>query len=532
MKFRHWNAWTLGIALLAGGASARALAADPSVLFMADAQIHNVYGGEVKQTWGPSDWVSGVAQRHPEMNLLSGYALQDFIASGEKLAEPGAPPFMVMLGDATNAACTGEFDRFMKAAKSENPNRILLIAHGNHDSYLMGTVNYWQAPLDGIDLTNFKEGALPPDASWWPDIPLKEGRAGRGWLALCHQSIGGQSVPMNKVQWMAKYLQSLSAPSAGGTSALVLEPGTAGKEKATFSGHGQPGSALGAVDYRVKGEWIRPTTARHGLSDTYDSFLVQAVDVGARHRLILVDTAACAWYQHGWWAKLVPRFAEQNAGLTACMSAAQLDVIRDFATSARNSGRTVVFAGHHPLADFLTPDRAAFETMMKEASGPAWVYVSAHKHDPFTDKDRGNGARELNISSTTDWPMSASRISFGARLERVAVEGPSAKIGYTPPDYYANGPELCRHYDAALKLSGLDLNETSYASPGTRDSYGKCIEQVRTEWAKYEKELYAAEENIARRMGDQRYRQRAMEIMAAASKHEHETPSIDKIKIR
>jgi hypothetical protein len=529
VKFRHWNAWMLGLAMVAGGAAAQAPAADPSVLFMADAQIHNVYGGEVKQTWGVSDWFSGVAQRHPEMNLLSGYALQDFLARGEQQAGPGAAPFAVMLGDATNAACTGEFERFMQAAKGGNPNRILLIAHGNHDSYLMGTVNYWQAPLDGIDLARFRDGALPPDASWWPDIRLKEGAAGQGWLALCHQS-RGKSAPMNKIQWMAKYLQSLAVPSADGTSAL--EPGVAGKDKATFSGRGKPGTALGAVDYRVKGEWIRPTTARHGLADTYDSFLVQAVDVGARHRLILVDTAACAWYQRGWWARLVPRFGVQNAGLSACMGEAQRDVIREFATSARNSGRTVVFAGHHPLKDFLKPDLAAFETIMNEASGPGWVYVSAHTHDPFTDQDRGNGARELNISSTTDWPMSASLISFGARLERAPVELNSAPIAYTPPDYYPNGPELCRHYDAARKLQGLDLADTSYASPGTKDSYKTCIEGVRTDWEKYDRELHAAEDEIARRMADPRYRQRALEIMAAASRHEHETPSADKIKIR
>ena len=50
-----------------------------TVLFLADPQIHNVHGGDVKQTMGAADWFSDVAQRHPEMNLLAPYALEGII---------------------------------------------------------------------------------------------------------------------------------------------------------------------------------------------------------------------------------------------------------------------------------------------------------------------------------------------------------------------------------------------------------------------------------------------------------------------
>lgn len=534
MKFTNWNVCMLGMAVVAAGGWTPAMAADPSVLFMADAQIHNVYGGEVKETLGVADWFSGVAQRHPEMDLLSRYALQDFIERGEKQAEPGAPPFMVMLGDATNAACTGEYERFMKAAKSGNPGRIVLMAHGNHDSYLMGTINYWQAPLDGIDLTAFKETAFPVDATWWPDFKPKAGAHAHGWMALCRQSDAHASTPMNKIQWMAKYLASLAQPTAGGPAQLEFTPGTVGKEKSTFSAVGKPGTALGDAHYSVEGEWIRPTADRHGLADTYDSFLVQAVDVGSGYRLILVDTAACAWYQRGWWAKLVPRFGEQNAGLTACMREPQRQVIEKFAREAQAHGRKIVFAGHHPLKNFLHADRAPFERIMADASNGPWTYISAHTHDPYTDQDRGNGARELNISSTTDWPMTAFRITFGERVDHIPVPGPDATFAYQPPDFYPNGSELCRHYDAALKLKNLDLNDTSYASPGTVKLYKDCNREVATKWSEYESKLTEAETEIERRMAepDGRYRIRALSIMAAASQHERKTPSLDKVKIQ
>lgn len=531
MKFTNRSAWKSGAVLAAACVGAPAVAAEPSLLFMADAQIHNVAGGQVKQTWSISDWFSGVAQRHPEMNLLSAYALQDAIRRGKERAEPGAPPYIVMLGDATNAACTSEYERFRKAVTAGDKNRLVLMAHGNHDSYLMGTVNYWQASRgQGLDLSPFQNAVLPVDATWWPARAEKAGAEGLAWAALCDQGFSRPSVPMNKIQWMAKYLESLKRPDPNGVPELELTPGTSDANKASFSGTGRPGTLLGALRYRVKGEWIRPTAGGRGLSDTYDSFMVQAVDVGNTHRLILVDTAACASYDHRWY-ELWPRFWWQNAGTHACLREAQRNAIE--ALLADSGGRTVVFAGHHPLKDFAKGDRAAFERLMQQASGPAWTYVSAHTHDPYTDQDRGNqGAHEINISSTTDWPMSAALIHFGQRVQGDPLPMPEPGIVYSPPDQYQNGPELCRHLAAARKLASpdLSLSEARYESPGKHQEYVDCVNDRRS-WERYQGEILAAEQTIADKMADkadEKYRQRILEIMAAASKHERGTFSWDK----
>lgn len=522
--------WKPGAAVAAGAMFAQLAAAAPSVLFMADPQIHNVYGGAVKQTLGISDWYAGVARRHPEMNLLSRYALQDFIQRGEKMAKPGDPAFMVMLGDATNAACTGEYERFMGAVKEGDPNRIVLMAHGNHDSYLMGTINYWQAVVSEIDEADLRkfDGPFPVDVSWWPQGAIPEGSKRQGWRALCNQKLAGPGAPMHKIQWMARYLHSLASPAANGSPGITLEQGSSSGREATFSGVGTPGTVLGGLNYQLKGAWTRPDRSDHGLTDTYNSFLVQAVDVGDSHRLILVDTAACAFFErrpHQRW----PRFKWQNAGTTACLQERQRKLIQELVEhNGDKDGRKIIFAGHHPLNTIQKRDREAFVELMKTASGPDWTYISAHTHHDLSTTPQRGGAREINIGSTTDWPMSASRISFGQSVSAMRIAGPEPTAFYQAPAKYPRGPELCRHLDAALALRNLNVKLPDYQSPGTAQTYKACIDKIKGNWNTYERALYDAETEIARRMGDEEYRLRALGIMAAASQHEHATFWLDK----
>jgi hypothetical protein len=77
-------------------------------------------------------------------------------------------------------------------------------------------------------------------------------------------------------------------------------------------------------------------------------------------------------------------------------------------------------------------------------------------------------------------------------------------------------------------LRNLDTEDPDYASPGSSDSYGKCINGVKANWDKYEKEPGDAEQEIARRMGAGEYRLRALGIMAAASQHENATFWLDR----
>lgn len=499
-----------------------------TVLFIADPQIHNVQGGNVKQTMLGADIVSHVAQRQPEINLLAPYALTALIRKAVGQQVKNSTSFMVILGDATNAGCTGEFDRFSQAVANAKTGRILLMAHGNHDSFLMGTINYWQSVFGKADVSGFDGSPVPVDASWW--TPAR-GAAGSGWPALCYEH-GHSKVPINKVQWMGKYMKSLQ-----GEHGLVLQGGTSHQRSWTksgevvqvlpFSGKGAPNTRLEKLAYQVAGEWVRPEASSRGLLASYESYMVQAVNVGDSHRLIIIDTSGCAEFQASGWSRRI-RYVGQNAGTKGCIGKAQMATIRSMAADRRGTGRQIVFAGHFPLEKIVDVDRTALIDEMKMAGGSAaWTYLSAHTHDPKSVW-LWTGGKEINMGSTTDWPMSAYQVQFGKEVTAPALDFSEAMFGsgtafaYDGPWPFSGGAELCRHVDAADKLSKWNPgNGNLFASPGTWWSYTKCSVSHR----KHQERLKQAMDEIERRMNDTSgqeaaYQDEMLRIMAAASLNE------------
>jgi len=499
-----------------------------TVLFIADPQIHNVQGGNVKQTMLGADIVSHVAQRQPEINLLAPYALTALIRKAVGQQVKNSTSFMVILGDATNAGCTGEFDRFSQAVANAKTGRILLMAHGNHDSFLMGTINYWQSVFGKADVSGFDGSPVPVDASWW--TPAR-GAAGSGWPALCYEH-GHSKVPINKVQWMGRYIKSLQ-----GEHGLVLQGGTSHQRSWTesgeivqvlpFSGEGAPNTRLEKLAYQVAGEWVRPEASSRGLLASYESYMVQAVNVGDSHRLIIIDTSGCAEFQASGWSRRI-RYVGQNAGTKGCIGKAQMATIRSMAADRRGTGLQIVFAGHFPLEKIVDVDRTALIDEMKMAGGSAaWTYLSAHTHDPKSGW-LWTGGKEINMGSTTDWPMSAYQVQFGKEVTAPALDFSEAMFGsgtafaYDGPWPFSGGAELCRHVDAADKLSKWNPgNGNLFASPGTWWSYTKCSVSHR----KHQERLKQAMDEIERRMNDTSgqeaaYQDEMLRIMAAASLNE------------
>jgi hypothetical protein len=502
-----------------------------TVLFIADPQIHNVQGGNVKQTMLGADIVSHVAQRQPEINLMAPYALTALIRKGVDQQVKNPTSFMVILGDATNAGCTGEFDRFSQAVANAQPGRILLMAHGNHDSFLMGTINYWQSVFDTADVSGFDGSPVPVDASWW--TPAR-GANGRGWPALCYEH-GQSKVPINKVQWMGRYIKSLQ-----GEHGLALQGGTSRERSWTesgksvpvlpFSGAGEPGTPLAKLAYQVAGEWVRPEASSRGLLASYESYMVQAVNVGDSHRLIIIDTSGCAEFQASGWSRGI-RYVGQNAGMNGCIGNAQIATIRSMAADRLGAGRQLVFAGHFPLEKIFAADRTALIDVMKTASGSAaWTYLSAHTHDPKSVW-LWAGGKEINMGSTTDWPMSAYQVQFGEEVTAPTLDFSEAMFGsgtafaYDGPWPFSGGAELCRHVDAAIKLSKWNPgNGNLFTSPGTWWSYAKCGVSHRF-YTTYQERMKQAMDEIERRMSDTSgkeaaYQDEMLRIMAAASLNE------------
>lgn len=502
--------WHILACALAAFASDRASADNghATAVFLADPQIHNVYGGSIKQEWIISDFAAGVAQRPPELNLLAPYVLTELLSRASEMAGPEGSKLVVMLGDTTNVACSSELDRYNGSIKAGlRPDQLLLAAHGNHDSYLMGTVNSY-VPMDGVlnkTMANFVGKNLPVDASWWSNPESDIG--GTSWRGACASPSNG--LPLNKGQWMVRYAKSL------GIELQSIEGGS-NEDGYPFEAKIKSGTKLEALNYRLLGRWYPPTFRKKegnywDLQRVSLSYLVQAIDLEPGHRLVLIDTSTCEVARGGL------DYKSSNAGTHACVGKKQIDDIADIIST--DSSKKLVFAGHYPF-NKLEEDRSSLHNVMSR-NGRQWMYVSAHTHRPRPVEWHSGGV-EVNIGSTTDWPMEASVIEFGASVPIVskAMLDVRPSIGYNRPASF-QGTELCRHVDAAEKLAGLVLDRPvdTWESPGTWLSYTNCWSMSQTVGFN---RLAAAERKIAERIAkDENYKKRVLEIAASASLNEH-----------
>jgi hypothetical protein len=489
--------------------------AAPSMVVLADPQIHNVHGSGIKQTLGISDWFSGVAQRPPELNLLAPYVLEELAGRASTRPDGNGEDLVVVLGDTTNIGCTGEYDRFRAAVNdgiADDP--LVLIAHGNHDSYLMGTVNSYVpgGAVEGWRPERMAAADLPVDESWWGDAVEPEDQQANTWKHICYQPESG-SLPINKVQWLARYFESLRGHG------LQMKPDGVDGVVRRFSSQVAPGSRLAALNYKARGQWLRPRLPPQGeparesdLMGTYGSFVVQAFDLGPSHRVVLVDTSVCTKASGG------PAYLWTNAGTNSCIGNAQLDAVKEVVGDA--AGRQLVFAGHFPLAKM--DERDALVDVMSDGGKRRWTYLSAHSHSALSISRQGASA-EVNIGSTTDWPMEANRMAFhvGGGLPAVynTTLSSARPVDYVPPVAYERS-EMCRHLGAAQALASEDPGRrgSPWTSPGTQAAYRECEQQP---WSASSAALAAAVAGIDARMEEPAYRQRMLEIAAAASYHEH-----------
>jgi hypothetical protein len=496
-----------GLAWLAiAGAAAANLRT--GAVFIADPQIHNVYGGGIKQTWVASDIATGVAQRPAELNLLSPYVLTELIERANGVAGPDGSPLIIVLGDTTNIACSSELDRYSASVEAaRKPGQVVIAAHGNHDSYLMGTVNsYLPANIDAAMVsTRMPDSRLPLDASWW-DTPGAD-LDGKTWKAICAHPDGGR--PLNKGQWLARYASSLKE---AGLEQLVPQD-TMG-EGIRFRGQTVPGSPLDALNFAAVGRWYPPQRMGKGwdLQRVSRSYLVQAVDLGPAHRLVLFDSSTCNDARGG------VAFLSTNAGTHACVGQAQLEDIKRIASETT---RQLVFAAHYPFEKFNEQDRVGLLEAMA-SGGRRWTYISAHTHAPRPLEWHVGGV-ELNIGSTTDWPMEGTYLEFDESIapvvHKVRLED-RPRLKYRVAAGY-QGSELCRHVDAAVLLAAMNPEDVgnTWRSPGKVMRYVRCNAEGQERG--FER-LRDAEQVIERRMRTEpAYRQRALEIAAAASFTEH-----------
>lgn len=496
-----------------GWVQAQEPAASRSLIVVGDPQLHNYQGGHLFQTTALAARASKVAQRYPEMNLLAAYGFDAGVELATALpgGSPGDP--VVLLGDATNVACTGEFDRFMShVERIRGDGRIFLWAHGNHDTYMVGTTNEYpptQSAFDGEAFERMKQ-PLPPDASYWKAGALTHEKA---WSTACHDGRGGR--PMNKGMWLARYLRSFGDDIEVASTAV-------GEDVYRLAVTPRAGTRLAARNFQMRGRWYAPPrglTPIQALYKTYDSYVVQAIDIGSAHRLILIDTSTCGG------ASLSLR---DNAGMNGCVNEDQIEDIRALA----DTGRQLVFGGHFPFKELKAPDRARLLAELNR-DGRKWTYLSAHTHHCVTRDNRYKAGwiggytpfgpspdrprYEINFGSTTDWPMEAHRVVLDASETGAGyVEAgfsTGRKVEYVASPLYT-GTEVCRHLDAARQLAEA-TPERIWSRPWKveRSDAKRCERDL----AAAQAQLDGYVRTIDGKMKDPSFRDAAFAVLRAAS---------------
>jgi hypothetical protein len=400
-----------------------------SAIFVADPQFHHVLGQALRSSSLGMDAIASTAIRPPSLNLLAPTVFRLLVSEARTRVGPdGSGVPLIVLGDATNIACTSEWQTFSAVMAESAAGGPWLVAHGNHDSFMMGNLRSIQPPRPGCDIYNdlphapaYTPGRTecrcdPADAlcasTGWCDPTAYSFWTGaqsaflayntdascrvttrEGWAGIC-ATPDESSAPMNKLAWMAGHLRSIAAQGGIIPRPEQVESG------AEFEIAVDPASVLARADYVARGAIYWPSTF---LGSVWRSFLVQRVALSATTDLILLDTAVVE-FDGGAIGR-----GYSLAGRNGEIGTQQLGVLRRMLAESAGRGRRVLLGGHFPL-DFIHDLPQLYE-VVAGSSAEVVGYVSAHRHAPFTSVDWCIGRHmlhEWNIGSTTDWPMEAS----------------------------------------------------------------------------------------------------------------------------
>lgn len=336
------------------------------VLLLADCQLFNVLTNPLPDRNLSSEAVAETAVRPPQLNMFADDVLA-FVLADDHGAEVA-----IHLGDALDIGCEGEMREFV--ATMHAGGLPWLMAPGNHDCTYFG--NYF-----------------PIGSTVW-----EEGCSGAGRT-------------MSKDLLIRWYVAALVTQHGPGFDELAASLGLADEQDRA------PEELLERIPARFEFEAPR---GHEGLLDAiawnideekpWRSFVVQRADItgvqeGATSvALLLLDSSQYerppvlvmnAWV--GWPTHF-------NAGLTGEMLADQLRIVRRWI----DAGTRFALACHHPYDDWSAKSRSSLRWLWSEHREELGMLLTAHTHAGFIAYHRVAEHLErveLNIGSTTDWPM-------------------------------------------------------------------------------------------------------------------------------
>lgn len=359
-----------------------------------------------------------VAIRPPTLDLWSEVVLSSIVKTMKE-----APSPVFSLGDASDVSCIGEFSRFLEVMR---PLPWLGVP-GNHDGYYMGNM------------------ALRPDAT--------HRAAEDTWQGACQHSSPLAPFNLDGIERLERFfIEDL------GSGLTHVRQGTLTKthgiwmylnDLAARLGHPEDAENISSWKKTPDGEWYRyalhgefsyedktievsaraliaaldPAERKHEKSRAWQASLVQDVTLPDGTHVLLIDTSDYAvtpptsvWQLRGLWSALTKGCWELSdqlllPGKCGEVESSQVDEIRSLMADWAPGTRFFVM-GHHPWDSLSASSRRLLHQQLRTHPG-FMTYVSGHVHTPAATRT-GDSTHpwEVNIGSTTDWPMEYSRLHY------------------------------------------------------------------------------------------------------------------------
>ena len=338
------------------------------VMLVADCQFHNLYSKALPERDLSTKEVVPTAIRAPQLDLFSPDVLKWVLRNGAPDSD-----VILHLGDALDLACENEFYQFLGVMKQAG--KPWFMAPGNHDFFYFG--NY-------------------------------EPRHEDLWESACH----GGGKPLHKDRFIRLYVSVILRQDDDGVAALAkalnVEPDP--NKPLTEVASKLPEAYDWKAPFETKG-FLKRISWKIDSERPWRSYILQQIDVtkpgneAYDARVFLMDSCQYSrrpeFIPNGWRSYPVP----YNCGLTGEMLPDQLRRLRAWIEDRGNRRGDVIMC-HHPFEHLAPRSRSSLGWLWREKN--LGMMVSAHTHKGyFAHHDLGGDGDEieLNIGSTTDWPM-------------------------------------------------------------------------------------------------------------------------------
>lgn len=409
------------------------------VLVLSDNQEHNVFAGALRSLSGKAEAaITPVAIRSPQVNLWSRLVLEHFVQ--DALEGPDAARLVLHLGDAADVACTNEFDTFVTSMQRATDGRTpWLWTPGNHDSFMAGNLNSYVAK-------SAKESFKDAYEKEWTT-----------WAGAC-ASPDATSQPLTKELLLQRYLKALEAQGVQFESSSEMEE----KIQCTvWRGKPAVGTPLASLGFSVIArECARLTTVEDKFIGPWESFIAQRVEVAPGVDVLLLDTTDLVA------SDSLSVFRGRGAAQRGLLRKAQQDALGELIAERGSDSpkRLFVAMGHSPWNELEEGSR---EYLLSKG---ITAYASGHTHIQSSVLEhpgkKGRALFELNVASTTDWPMETLRMgaarTAGGLALRWRVHGagqPQANVSEAQGPAAVTQPSWLQ---ACAALESWKLADTEY----------------------------------------------------------------------